>query len=73
MNIVVRSNFVPKIGKRNIVSDENQKKIGYVYDIIGSIHHPYILVKPLNKNQNHSNIVGKNLFIKMRGKNIKKN
>ncbi len=72
MNIVVKSYFIPKIGKRNIVSDEKKKKIGYVYDIIGSVNKPYILIKPLNKNQNYSNLIGENLYIKKKGKNFKK-
>lgn len=72
MNIVVRSNFVPKIGKKNVVSDEKQKKIGYVYDIIGPINKPYLLIKPLNRNQNYSNIIGENLYIKKKGKYFKK-
>ena len=72
MNIVVRSNFVPKIGKRSIVSDEKQKKVGYVYDAIGSVNKPYLLIKPLNKNQNYSNLIGENLYIKKIGKKFKK-
>lgn len=72
-NIVVKSNYTPKIGKKNIVTDKNQKKIGYIYDIIGPINKPYILIKPLIKFQNYSEIIGDPLYIKRKRKKMNKN
>ena len=43
-NIVLRAVRVPEIGTK--VVDERMKEIGAVYDIIGPVGSPYVLVKP---------------------------
>ncbi len=71
--IVVRSNFAPSIGKNNIVRNANNEKIGYIYDIIGPVKSPYVLVKPLLKPQDYSKLVGETLYIKDITQIIRKN
>jgi len=71
MNIIVRSNFVPKVGKKNLVFDKNKEKIGYIYDLVGSINKPYILVKPFKANQDNSKLIGESLFLRINSKNKK--
>ncbi|MHA1301037.1 MAG: H/ACA ribonucleoprotein complex subunit GAR1 [Candidatus Helarchaeota archaeon] len=65
MNIIVKSNFAPKIGRKNLVFDKNEERIGYIYDVIGSVNRPYILIKPFNLNQDSSKFIGEPLFLKM--------
>lgn len=72
-NIVVRSDFAPNMGKNAIIRKGNNEKVGYVYDIIGPKKNPYILIKPFNKLQDHSKLVGETLYIKIVNPNFKKN
>jgi len=43
-NIIVKTEKVPKIGSE--VVDENLKIVGKVFDIIGPVSAPYVVVKP---------------------------
>ncbi|MEM3443224.1 MAG: Gar1/Naf1 family protein [Candidatus Bathyarchaeia archaeon] len=58
-NIVVKIENMPKIGEK--VVDENLKPIGKVFDIIGPVHKPYAIVKPVIKEKKE--IVGKSLYV----------
>lgn len=44
-NIIIKSNKIPKIGVD--VVDERLKVVGRIFDIIGPISSPYIVVKPV--------------------------
>jgi len=48
-NIIVKGDAknLPKIGE--IVYNSRMEKVGYVYDIIGPVNSPYIVVKPFKK------------------------
>ena len=69
MNIIVKSNIKPKIGKKYLVYDKNKKKIGYVSDVIGPVNKPYILVKPFKQIQDNSELIGNSLFLQSFDKN----
>ena len=43
-NIIVKTEKAPKIGSE--VVDENLKVVGKVFDIIGPVSAPYVVVKP---------------------------
>ena len=43
-NIVVKTDKTPKIG--SAVVDENLKVIGKIFDVIGPVLSPYVIVKP---------------------------
>ena len=43
-NIVVKTDKTPKIG--STVVDENLKVIGKIFDLIGPVSSPYVVVKP---------------------------
>ncbi len=59
-NIVLRAVRVPEIGTK--VVDERMKEIGAVYDIIGPVGSPYVLVKP-GKDINPELLHGKPLYV----------
>lgn len=46
--IVVKAKNVPKIGSE--VCNRKLEKIGHVYDIIGPVNSPFILIRPRDKN-----------------------
>ncbi|HUT16850.1 MAG TPA: Gar1/Naf1 family protein, partial [Acidobacteriota bacterium] len=46
-NIVVKTDKTPKIG--SAVVDENLKVVGKIFDIIGPVPSPYVVVKPAIK------------------------
>jgi RNA-binding protein len=46
-NIVVKTDKTPKIG--SAVVDENLKVVGKIFDVIGPVPSPYIVVKPAIK------------------------
>lgn len=46
-NIVVKTGKTPKIG--STVVDENLKFVGKIFDIIGPVPSPYVVVKPAIK------------------------
>ncbi len=46
-NIVVKIDKTPKIG--SAVIDENLKIVGKIFDIIGPVSSPYVVVKPTVK------------------------
>jgi rRNA processing protein Gar1 len=58
-NIVAKIENIPKIGEA--VVDENMKPLGNVFDIIGSIHAPYAIIKPVTKEM--KNLVSKTLYV----------
>ena len=70
-NIVVKSYLAPKLGKKSIVMDKNQKKIGYIYDVIGPVKSPYLLIKPFTKLQDNSELIGKSLYMKNKNKKMR--
>ena len=43
-NIVVKTDKAPKIG--SAVVDENLKVVGKIFDIIGPVSSPYVVVRP---------------------------
>lgn len=43
-NIVVKTEKTPKIG--SVVIDENLKIVGKIFDIIGPVSSPYVVVRP---------------------------
>jgi RNA-binding protein len=43
-NIVVKTDKTPKIG--SVVIDENLKIVGKIFDIIGPVSSPYVVVRP---------------------------
>ena len=43
-NIVVKTDKAPKIG--SVVIDENLKIVGKIFDIIGPVSSPYVVVRP---------------------------
>jgi RNA-binding protein len=43
-NVVVKADKTPKIG--STVVDENLKVVGKVFDVIGPVPSPYVVVKP---------------------------
>jgi RNA-binding protein len=45
--IVVKAKELPKIGSE--VCNRRLEKIGYVYDIIGPVNSPFILIRPKDK------------------------
>ncbi|ADC65541.1 conserved hypothetical protein [Ferroglobus placidus DSM 10642] len=57
-NIIVKAEYVPKIGAD--VVDKRLRKIGYVYDVIGPVSQPYVVVRPKDKNPDLS---GSELFV----------
>jgi RNA-binding protein len=46
-NVVVKADKTPKIG--SAVVDENLKTVGKVFDVIGPVPSPYVVVKPAIK------------------------
>jgi len=46
-NIVVKTGKTPKIG--SAVVDENLKVVGKIFDVIGPVSSPYVVVKPTIK------------------------
>jgi rRNA processing protein Gar1 len=68
MNIIVRSDFTPDLGKRNVVTDKNMGKIGYIRDVIGPVNNPYVLIKAFNDIQDGSKLVGETVFMEMKKK-----
>ena len=46
-NVVVKADKTPKIG--SAVVDENLKIVGKVFDVIGPVPSPYVVVKPAIK------------------------
>ncbi len=68
MNIIVRSEFTPDLGKRNIVTDKNMGKIGYIHDVIGPVNNPYVLIKTFNDIQHGSKLMGETVFVEMKNK-----
>jgi rRNA processing protein Gar1 len=59
MNIIVKSETIPKIGQT--VVDENLKVVGKVFDIIGPTSSPYVTVKPCI--QGYEKLVNKKLYV----------
>ena len=47
-NMVVKTSEAPKTG--STVVDENLKTIGRVFDVIGPVSSPYVVIKPEIKN-----------------------
>ena len=43
-NVVVKTEKTPKIG--SVVIDENLKIVGKIFDIIGPVSSPYVVVRP---------------------------
>lgn len=43
-NIVIKTDKTPKIG--SVVIDENLKIVGKIFDIIGPVSSPYVVVRP---------------------------
>ena len=58
-NIIIKSNKIPKIGVD--VVDERLKVVGRIFDIIGPISSPYIVVKPVIKEPRK--IVGEKVYL----------
>ena len=55
-NIILKAENLPNIGDE--VVDESFNSVGKVFDIIGSIYSPYIVVKPhVKETRNHINHV----------------
>ena len=46
-NLIVRAEKAPKIGF--IVVDQNLKTVGRVFDVIGPVPSPYVVVRPVVK------------------------
>ena len=46
-NIVVKADKTPKIG--SAVVDEKLKAVGKIFDVIGPVPSPYVIVKPVIK------------------------
>jgi len=46
-NIIVKANKTPKIGSD--VVDEKMKIVGKIFDVIGPVPSPYVVVKPAIK------------------------
>ena len=46
-NIIVKIDKTPKIG--SAVVDEKLKIVGKIFDVIGSMSSPYVVVKPADK------------------------
>ena len=60
---IVRAELVPPLYSK--VFDDKLRKIGWVYDIIGSVNSPYVSVELVKENC-HS-LVGKTLYVKLEG------
>ena len=58
-NVVVKADKTPKIG--SAVVDENLKVVGKVFDVIGPVPSPYVVVKPAVKEL--GKIGGKQLYL----------
>ena len=58
-NIVVKTEKTPKIG--STVIDENLKVVGKVFDIIGPVSSPYVIVKPTVKEA--EKLINKQLYL----------
>lgn len=58
-SIVVKIENIPKIGEK--VVDENMKPLGNVFDIIGPVNAPYVIIKPAIKETRF--LVNKMLYV----------
>jgi RNA-binding protein len=58
-NVVVKAGKTPKIG--SAVVDENLKVVGKVFDVIGPVPSPYVVVKPAVKEL--GKLSGKQLYL----------
>ena len=47
-NMIIKVEKIPKIGET--VVDENLKPVGRVFDLIGPVSSPYVLIKPTAHN-----------------------
>lgn len=59
-NLLVEAREVPEIGER--VYDEKMAQIGYIYDIIGPINSPFVLVKIDESRWKPEAFIGKMLY-----------
>jgi RNA-binding protein len=55
-------NRLPKIGSEIIT--RKLERVGNVYDIIGPVKSPFLLIKPEKKNLKNLNLVDEKLFVK---------
>jgi RNA-binding protein len=58
-NIIVKTDKTPKIG--STVIDENLKLVGKVFDVIGPVSSPYVVVKPTVKET--EKLINKQLYL----------
>ena len=58
-NLVVKAEEIPKIGFS--VVDESLRIVGNVFDLIGPVTSPYVVVRPLIKEP--SKLTGKQLYL----------
>jgi RNA-binding protein len=58
-NIVVKTDKPPKIG--SAVVDENLKIVGKIFDIIGPVSSPYVVVRPAIREP--EKLTGKQLYL----------
>ena len=69
-NIVFKADKVPKIG--SAVVDEKLKVVGKIFDVIGPVPSPYVVVKPAIKEP--EKLTGKQLYLLLsKKKRSKKN
>ncbi|MGC9107469.1 MAG: H/ACA ribonucleoprotein complex subunit GAR1 [Infirmifilum sp.] len=61
-NLLVEAQEVPEIGER--IFDEKMAQIGYIYDIIGPVNSPYVLVKVDESRWKPEAFIGKILYWK---------
>ena len=58
-NVVVKTDKTPKIG--SAVVNENFKVVGKIFDVIGPVPSPYVIVKPAVKKP--EKLTGKQLYL----------
>lgn len=63
-NMVVQATMAPSIGSR--VVDEKIREVGSVYDVIGPVSRPYVVVRPA-EGVEAENYVNKLLYIPSEG------
>jgi len=59
-NLVVETREVPEIGEK--VYDDRMSLIGYIYDVIGPVRRPFVLVKVDTSRWKPEALVGKLLY-----------
>ncbi|MBS7287250.1 MAG: H/ACA RNA-protein complex protein Gar1 [Candidatus Freyarchaeota archaeon] len=63
-NMIVQASTAPNIGSR--VVDEKIREAGFVYDVIGPVSRPYVVVKPA-EGVEAENYINKPLYIPREG------